>query len=182
MAGGMFNIDLLGDKELAKQFREMPEKIQASLLRGSLRDAFKPVLTVARALARKKSGSMARTLKLRAMKRKKGRIGVYIRTGTRAELNIAMTKRGAQLAGRILGGGRYTRAQRQALQSIGRTQRTQARRIAAGKDPGYYPAHIELGTKHNPAYPYLRAAFDQAREATFARVAESMNRALDEAG
>lgn len=175
MASG-FNIDLIGDKELAEQFRTMPDKIQASLLRTSFRDALKPVLTQAKKIARRKSGAMARTLKIKAMKRKKGRVGFYIRTGTRAELQQALSKRGAQLAQRVLGGGRYTKKTRRQLQVIGGT----LRRFGQGKQ-GYYPAQIELGNRRQPAYSYLRVPFDAQKEQMVTRVGESINQALDEA-
>lgn len=175
MASG-FNIDLIGDKELAEQFRTMPDKIQASLLRTSFRDALKPVLAQAKATARKKSGALARTLKIKAMRRKKGRVGFYIRTGTRAELGAALAKRAAPLAQKILGGGRYTGKTRRRLQAIGRTMRG-----LESKKSGYYPAQIELGNRRQPAYSYLRVSFDAQREQMVTRVGESINQALDEA-
>jgi hypothetical protein len=169
-------LTLTGDKELSAMFGQLPDKVQRSLIRSELRGVLKPVLAQAKAIARKKSGAMARTLKIQAMKRKKGRVGYTIRTGTRAELHAVLSKRGSVLAGRILGGGRYSAKTRRQLQVIGR----EVRRLEK-KNAGYYPAHIELGTKRQPAYSYLRTSFDAQREGMAHTIIQALNEAVEEA-
>lgn len=162
-------------------FRELPDKVQRSLIRSELKGVLKPVLAQAKAIARKKSGAMARTLKIKVMKRKKGRIGYYIRTGTRAELQAQLSKRGASLAGKVLGGGRYTTKTRRQLQVIGRQLRQLQRPRSPGKKEHYYPSIIELGTKTRPAYSYLRTSFDAQRERMVQTMIQGLNEAVDEA-
>lgn len=162
-----------GDAKLISEFNALPRKIQDKLLRTELRGALKPVLAQAKATARKLFGAMAATLKIKAMKRKAGRIGFYIRTGTRSELESRLTKRGRKLAQAVLGGGRYARKTRVRLQIVGRTLRS----LSSGR--AYYPAHIEFGTKRNKAYPFLRPAFDRHIASMEAAVAASVQEAID---
>lgn len=171
-----FELTLTGDKELSEQFQQLPEKTQRALIRSELRGALKPVLAQAKAIARKKSGAMARTLKIKAMKRQEGRVGYYIRTGTRAELQAALSKRGAALAAKVLGGGRYTAKTRRQLQVIGRL----SRRLSSPQ-ASYYPAIIELGTRKRPAYSFLRASFDAQRERMVTTMIAGLNDAVEEA-
>lgn len=83
-----FDISLLGDKELQRQFQQLPLVVQRKLLRQSFRAALRPVLAAARARAPKVTGRMARTLRLRAMKRRRGQLGLMIISGTREALGI----------------------------------------------------------------------------------------------
>lgn len=89
-----FDISLLGDRELQRQFQQLPLVVQRKLLRQSFRQAMRPVLAMARSLAPKLTGQMARTLRLRAMKRRRGRLGMIIMTAPRAALGIPATAEG----------------------------------------------------------------------------------------
>lgn len=89
-----FDISLLGDKVLAYQFKQLPIVIQRKLLRQSFRAALRPVLAMARSLAPQMTGAMARTLRLRAMKRRRGRLGMLIMAAPRAVLGIAADAKG----------------------------------------------------------------------------------------
>lgn len=175
-----FELTLTGDKELSAAFRELPDKVQRKLVRNELKGVLKPVLAQAKAIARKKSGAMAATLKIKAMKPKKGRIGYYIRTGTRAELQARLNKKAVRLAGKILGGGRYAGKTRRQLQVIGRGLRGLDRK---GQKYYYYPAIIELGTKkgNHPAYSYLRTSFDAQKEQMVNTIIDGLNEAVEEA-
>lgn len=51
-------------------------------------------MTLAKARIPRDEGRWASTLKVRALKRRKGRVGVVIRVGTRAELGIDPQQRG----------------------------------------------------------------------------------------
>lgn len=83
-----FDISLLGDRELQQQFRALPLAVQRKLLRQSFREALRPVLTAARAAAPRLTGRLARTLRLRALKRRRGRLGMMVISGTRESLGI----------------------------------------------------------------------------------------------
>jgi HK97 gp10 family phage protein len=83
-----FDISLLGDRELQQQFRALPLAVQRKLLRQSFRAALRPVLTAARAAAPRLTGRLARTLRLRALRRRRGQLGMMVISGTRESLNI----------------------------------------------------------------------------------------------
>lgn len=174
-------LTLTGDKELSAMFAQLPDKVQRSLIRSELRGVLRPVLARAKARARKKSGAMSRTLKIRAMKRKKGRVGYYIQTGTRAELQSALSKHGARLAGKVLGGGRYSSKTRRTLQVVGRQLRQLQRPRSPGTKEYYYPSIIELGDKRQPAYSYLRTSFDERKEGMVSDIIQALNEAVEEA-
>lgn len=84
-----FDISLLGDAELTQKLQGLPEKLERKVIRQAIRKGGQPIVRDAKAQANKLTGAMAKSIKLRAMKRKKGRIGVRIQTGTRGELGIA---------------------------------------------------------------------------------------------
>ena len=117
MADG-FDISLLGDKALSRKLAKLPAAVQRKVLRPALRKGGKVILEAVRRNIPVDEGKLRKTLKLRALKAKRGRIGVEVRTGTREELDIP-----------------------------------------AGAE-GYYPAHVELGTRNRSATPYLRPAMD----------------------
>lgn len=181
MSEGM-RLSIQGLEGLNMAFKTLPEKTQRALIRSELRGALKPVLTAARALARRRSGTMASTLKLRAMKPKRGRVGYYIRTGTRAEIERSLSRRGTTLARRVLGGGRYSGKTRKRLQVIGHT----LRRVQRG-ERFYYPAIIELGTRGkggrvaHRAYPFMRAGFDSQQPRILENMVAGLNDAIEEA-
>ena len=55
-------------------------------------------------------------------------------------------------------------------------------RAYLGIDPeakGYYPAHVELGTRRMAARPYLRPAFDENREKSLGLFARELRKAID---
>ena len=84
-----FDISLLGDAELARKLHALPEKVERKVIRQAIRKGGQPILRDAKANANKLTGAMAKNIKLRAMKRKRGRIGVRIQTGTRLEMGIS---------------------------------------------------------------------------------------------
>lgn len=88
-----FDITLLGDDIVAARLRALPEKLERKVLRQAMRKAGRPILADAKANAPVKTGKMRASLKLRALKRKRGRVGVRIETGTRAELGIPAEER-----------------------------------------------------------------------------------------
>lgn len=88
-----FDISLLGDAELARKLQALPEKLERKVIRQAIRKGGQPILRTAKANANRLTGAMAKSIKLRAMKRKRGRIGVRIQTGTRLELGIGADDR-----------------------------------------------------------------------------------------
>lgn len=91
---GRFNIELLGDKELAKTFSELPDALERKVLNRALRQGanYLKAITeprIPRDPNRKRAGThTADTLTVKALKRSRRRIGYRIQTGTREQLGI----------------------------------------------------------------------------------------------
>lgn len=113
-----FDFTFLGDEKLAKQLAELPEKLERSILARAIRDATRTVLLPAirastpvgrpytrvtrgrsdlsaqggafrRIRYRQETGGRLRaSLKVRALRRRKGRVGSAVQVGTRAQLGI----------------------------------------------------------------------------------------------
>lgn len=88
MANNRFDISILGAPELSRALAALPETLERKVLTKALRQAGKFYMALAKARAPRDAGRLSGTMKLRAMKRRKGRIGVTIMTGTRAQLGI----------------------------------------------------------------------------------------------
>ncbi len=115
---------ITGQRKLDRKLRRLDRKVQRKFQRRALRAAAKIVHADAKARAPKRSGIMARQLKVRTGRTRRGQASVLVRTGTRKEMgNIPNTPKG-----------------------------------------GYYPAHVELGTKKRPAKPFLRPALAAKRD------------------
>lgn len=78
--GQWFEIKLEGAKELEKQFKSLEPKIAKKLVRQSLRKAAKPILAAARTKCPVDTGELKKSIKIRAMKRRKNSFGVLIGT------------------------------------------------------------------------------------------------------
>src|SRR5262245_7594744 len=87
-------LDMLGDKALIATLQSLPDKMERRVLSRATRAASQFVLTLARARTPRDSGRLAATMKLRALRRKKGRTGFAVQTGTRAELGIPASATG----------------------------------------------------------------------------------------
>jgi len=83
------DIQMIGDKELQRKLRELPIAMERKIVRKALREAARPVLAAAKALAPVLTGRMKAGMKLRAEKAKRGHFGVQVVTPTRKELGIA---------------------------------------------------------------------------------------------
>jgi HK97 gp10 family phage protein len=94
MASNRFDISMLGVPELSQALAALPEKLERKVLTKALRQAGKYYLMLAKARAPRDQGRLSSTMKLRALKRRKGRVGVMIQTGTRSELGIDPKQRG----------------------------------------------------------------------------------------
>ena len=106
-------VQLKGARELYEALSEMEPRLAKKVLRTALRNAARPILAAAKANAPYQTGATRSQLKLRAMKRKKGRVGVIVQTGE----------------------GAY-------------------------KGDVFYASFAEWGTRHQPAKPFMRPAFD----------------------
>lgn len=82
------DLSVLGIPELDKRLDELEKKAAMKAVRPALRDGMKAILPFVLALVPRRTGALARTIKVRAAKRKKGRVGAVIVTGTRDQLGI----------------------------------------------------------------------------------------------
>lgn len=90
-----FNIELLGDKDLSAALAALPATLERKALVLVLKEAAQVVLQSARRRApRGKTGRLARTLRVKALKRSRNRVGYGIYTGTRAELGLKAGAKG----------------------------------------------------------------------------------------
>ena len=121
---------------LARALKRLPITLQKKIIRPALRKGFKPVFAATKAAVPVDEGKLKRGLKLRALKRSRGAVGVRIITPPREALDIPANA------------------------------------------PGYYPAHIELGTATQAARPFMRASFDAHKERTIAIIAREIAKGL----
>ncbi len=105
-----FDISLLGDTALAETLASLPEAMERKVLTRAMRDGGKFLLPLTQAAAPVSAdprdphrGRLKATLKLRSLRRKKGRVGVAIQTGTRGELGLGPKDTGYYPAFRELG-------------------------------------------------------------------------------
>lgn len=83
-----FDIALLGVPALEAQLAALPVKVERRVIAKALRSAANLILPVARARAPRKSGVLQRTIRTRALRRSRNRIGFGVFTGRRADLGI----------------------------------------------------------------------------------------------
>lgn len=83
-----FNIELLGDKELSRRLQALPEKLERKVLRQALRAGANVALPAARQSAPVRSGRLQRSIRVRALRRRRGQLGVAVQTGRRTQLGI----------------------------------------------------------------------------------------------
>lgn len=187
MAG--FDIKIEGHDALARAFKALPIKVQRKVLRPALRAGAKVARAAVAAQAPRSDEAphVADTLKIKAMKRKRGRIGLVVITGKRSELGIKESTDSQRRA--------YN--QRKRLERVMTKQGTSAGGLGVLETladlkrrdgPGYYPAHIEYGYRkkdgtHVPANPFMKRGLEQSRgPATAAVAAEMSKRMKDLAG
>jgi HK97 gp10 family phage protein len=73
------SINLFGHKELIRALEQLPVAVENRVLKFALREAAKPMLKAARANAPVgRSGLLKKSIKIRTMKRKKGRVGFTV--------------------------------------------------------------------------------------------------------
>lgn len=82
MAG--VTLSLTGDKELKALFEALPGKVQKKLTRHALRVAAKKVRDDAARIAPDNTGALSKSIKVRAMKRSRTRVGVQVYTDSQS--------------------------------------------------------------------------------------------------
>lgn len=82
------SIEMLGAPELQAALKDLPIAVQRKIVRAALREAGRPMLSDAKTKVPVDTGKLRDSLKLRALKPKRGSFGVRIATGTRQELGI----------------------------------------------------------------------------------------------
>lgn len=90
----MVDITMLGDKKLSRKLARLPVAMQRKVVRPSLRAGAKPMLASAKQNCPVKTGKLKKSLKLRALKARRGNFGVMVRTGTREDLGIPADAKG----------------------------------------------------------------------------------------
>lgn len=147
-----FDISILGDKELEEVLKFLPENLERKVLNKAIKEAARFVLDDAKAHAPKDTGALKQALHIRTMKRKRGRIGYLVASGTREELGIKAGAKGFYPASQHYGW--FPAKVKGAYRSRFANDRHLRRYLKA-----------EYGGLRVPAKPYLRNALlgDQAR-------------------
>lgn len=109
-AGTAVDITILGDKKLQRKLKGLTPALQKKALRKALRAGAKIVAATARQMAPKRTGAVKRSIKVKAMKRSRGRLGVQVVTGEGwfigPEFYAAFVELGHHIGRRGLGGQR----------------------------------------------------------------------------
>lgn len=113
----------------SRQFRAVVRKV--------LPEAAKPVLQQTKALAPFETGQLRRSLRIRAGKRSRKLISVFIDPGTKADLGISADA------------------------------------------TGFFPAHLELGTKFFPEKRFMRRAMDMKRVSATAMISRQLGAGIE---
>ncbi len=75
------SINIVGAKELEKKLGGMEKNVARKIVKDVLRKAMKPLLADAKSRVQVKSGFLKKNLKIRTMKKKKHRYGVFVGVG-----------------------------------------------------------------------------------------------------
>ena len=81
MKGGV-DISLIGDKELIRRFNALPAKAEKKVFRQAARKVAKMILVSAKQKCPVRTGALKESLKVKAMKRSRNRIGILIGSGS----------------------------------------------------------------------------------------------------
>lgn len=153
---GGLDITVTGDEALVRAFDALDEAVQKKALRRAARAVGKDIATLARSKVRRLSGRLAASIKVKALPRKRGVVGIRVVTGSAQELGIPKTP-GTKVP------GYYPMHLEKGLPAGGRRQRQNLRRQAL---------ETEVGTRGQPARPYLRPALDELREPGLRKLGE----------
>lgn len=152
---------VLGLEDLRKEFAQLPNRLGLAVGRRGLLAGANVVREDARRRVRKRSGELAKhivssTRRVRGEKKGQPRQYLAVVNIKRGSAKILVLRRGVQ-----------------ERDSAGRfTQKTadNTREIVA--NPRRYAHLVELGTRHSPAYPFMRPAMDTNKDAILKAVTE----------
>lgn len=92
---GFLSLELEGFDELITKFDKLPFKLQQKYLKPSLKAGAKVIQVAAKQKAHKRSGKNARFIRVKALKKQRGRsVGSVVQTGTREQLGIPRDAKG----------------------------------------------------------------------------------------
>jgi hypothetical protein len=176
-------ISIEGMPEVARAFNNLPPFLQTKMIRPSMRAGAKVVQKHAVAEARAVNSSspaaphMSDKIRVKAMKRKKGRVGFMVITAKREELGItdpdsyypAHVEYGYLTGRRVQGPVQFTE-----------TRRTRKGRFAT-KEVTKERAErgLQASRRHIPANPWMKRALEKSREAATRAVGEELKRRLE---
>ncbi len=83
----MFDISVLGDKELQAKLLKMEKRVGAKIMKQSLKSAMEPVKNLAKIRAPQKSGRLRKSIRIGTKSNRRG-VSALLRTGTRKQLKI----------------------------------------------------------------------------------------------
>lgn len=86
-----------GVSHIIAALEKLPARLESKVLRQAARAVAKEIVPTAKANAPKDTGAIRRTIKVRAVKGKRGSIAVRVRTGTREELAKFHPKRAEEI-------------------------------------------------------------------------------------
>ncbi len=86
--GKFIDVSMIGDADVVSNIQKLPYAMQGKVIRPALRAAVKYVMVIARAILPRKSGRLASSLKVRAKRRSRNKIGYVLMTGDRSRLGI----------------------------------------------------------------------------------------------
>jgi hypothetical protein len=161
-----FDISILGDKELEEVLKFLPANLERNVLNKSLKEAARFVLEDARRLAPGDTGTLKRRLHIRAMKRRRGRIGYLIASGTREQLGIKADAKGFYPASQHYGW--FPRGAKAELGGVHLKDRQLKQHFRR-----------EFGTLRVPARPYLRSALLADDRRVLNHVRDALRRRLE---
>jgi HK97 gp10 family phage protein len=167
-ASNRMTIDLEGFDALTRAFNSLPGALQNRFLRPALRAGAKVMLkSVQRTAPRSdQAPHVDMTLKIKAMKRKQGRVGFVVITGKREALGIKNrdTYYPAHIEYGYLAG---PRVQGPINPAKGESTRAAARRL-----------QFEGGRRHIPANPFMKRGLEQGRAEATEAIAQELSRRL----
>lgn len=87
-------LELTGFEEVIRVFETLEPKLQNKAIQPALREGGKVIQISAKQKAHRDSGLNAKFIKVKSLKRSRGRRGVMIQTGTREQLQIPKSDKG----------------------------------------------------------------------------------------
>ena len=88
------DIRVFGDKDLQKQLKKLPDRLQNRILKQAIKKGAKITLQRTKTIVPKETGRLSESLKVKPIKRSRVKIGYQVLTGTREELGIPAGKKG----------------------------------------------------------------------------------------